>query len=284
METLVGNSYCIERRFGLPEPTSTTSSMVHSSSPSSDNGVATPSPIQKGMTSNCNKFYLVIAGDGCFDIATSNAISVEDFYTWNTAIGTNCAALWAQTYVCVGILGSGTSTPKPSSTPVPTSLKPTTTSSDNSIVTPTPIQPSIAPNCNGFYLVKAGDSCYDIATANSISLDQFYAWNPYVKTDCSRLWSGYNVCIRVVRSTASASSTFQTVGTTSTKPPSSTPTPTQPGMINNCKKFYKVQSGDGCWALAEANKISLDNFYLWNPAVKTDCSALWAQYYVCVGV
>ncbi|KAH7066518.1 LysM domain-containing protein [Paraphoma chrysanthemicola] len=144
----------------------------------------------------------------------------------------------------------------------------------------------MVPNCNGFYLVKAGDGCYDIAAANSISLDQFYQWNPYVGTDCARLWSGYNVCIRTIGFTAPTSSTFKTstIPATTTKPASTTPTPVQQGMVAGCKKFYKVVSGDGCWDIANNNKIALDDFYKWNPAVKTDCSGLWAQYYVCIGI
>jgi Tfp pilus assembly protein FimV len=142
----------------------------------------------------------------------------------------------------------------------------------------------MVPNCNGFYLVKAGDGCYDIAAANGISLDQFYQFNPYVQTDCSRLWSGYNVCIRTIGMVTPASSAFKTsTVATTTKPASTTPTPVQQGMVADCKKFYKVVSGDGCWAIADTNKISLDDFYKWNPALKTDCSGLWAEYYVCVG-
>ncbi|OAL43397.1 LysM domain protein [Pyrenochaeta sp. DS3sAY3a] len=282
---VIGNSYCIEVNFGLSEPTPTPSpsSSGHPNPSGPTNGVPTPSPIQKGMTANCNKFYFVVAGDGCYDIAAGNSISLDDFYAWNPAVGNTCAALWTKTYVCVGILGGSTPTPKPSNTPAPTSVKPTSTAAGNGIATPTPVQPSMVPNCNGFYLVKAGDGCYDIAAANGISLDNFYAWNPYINTDCSRLWSGYNVCIRTIGFTAPVSSTLKTVATT-TKPASSTPTPVQPGMVNNCKKFYKVQAGDGCWAIADTNKITLDNFYKWNPAVKTDCSGLWAQYFVCVGV
>jgi LysM repeat protein len=233
------------------------------------------------MVANCNKFYIVKSGDGCYDIAAANSIALDQFYTFNPYVQTDCSRLWAGYNVCVGVIGGATPTPSP--TPTPTPAKPTSTSAGNGIATPSPVQPSIAPNCAAFYLVKSGDGCFDIAAANGISTDQFYAWNPYVNTDCSRLWSGYNVCIRTVGFTPPKSSTFKTVAT-STKPASSTPTPVQPGMVSGCKKFYKVQSGDGCWAIADMNKISLDNFYKWNPAVKTDCSALWGQYYVCVGV
>jgi LysM repeat protein len=234
------------------------------------------------MTTSCNKFYLTAPNDGCYDIAAGNSISLDDFYAWNPAVGTNCASLWAKTYVCVGIIGGSAPTPKSTTTlaqPSSVKLDPT----GNGIVTPTPVQPSMVPNCNNFYMVKPGDSCYNIAATNSISLDQFYAWNPYLQTDCSKLWSGYNVCVSTTGLTTPTPSTFKSVAT-STKPISSTPTPVQEGMVDNCKRFYKVQAGDGCWAVADTNKISLEDFYKWNPSVKNDCSGLWAQYYVCTGL
>lgn len=62
------------------------------------------------------------------------------------------------------------------------------------------------------------------------------------------------------------------------------PSPTQTGLSSNCTRFYKVERGDGCWAIANDNNINLDDFYGWNPAVKDDCSMLQAGYYVCLGV
>ncbi|KAH6867368.1 hypothetical protein B0T10DRAFT_419895, partial [Thelonectria olida] len=58
----------------------------------------------------------------------------------------------------------------------------------------------------------------------------------------------------------------------------------QDGMVKGCKEFYFVQTDDGCWAIANANGIDLNDFYEWNPAVKTDCSGLQAKSYVCIGI
>lgn len=63
----------------------------------------------------------------------------------------------------------------------------------------------------------------------------------------------------------------------------STPTPVQEGMVSGCKDFYLVQSGDGCWAIANANGIELTDFYEWNPAIEDDCTNLQANVYVCTG-
>jgi hypothetical protein len=55
-------------------------------------------------------------------------------------------------------------------------------------------------------------------------------------------------------------------------------------MTKNCNSFYKVQSGDGCYDIANQYGISLDNFYAYNPAVGDDCSKLCPDNLVCVGI
>ena len=63
-----------------------------------------------------------------------------------------------------------------------------------------------------------------------------------------------------------------------------TPTPTEPGITDNCNKFCFVSAGQGCQQVADANKITLANFIKWNPEVGSDCSGMWAKTYHCVGV
>lgn len=58
--------------------------------------------------------------------------------------------------------------------------------------------------------------------------------------------------------------------------------PTQPGIVEGCLKYYVAASGDGCWAIADANGIDLADFYEWNPALNGDCSGLWPTYAYCV--
>jgi hypothetical protein len=53
-------------------------------------------------------------------------------------------------------------------------------------------------------------------------------------------------------------------------------------MVPGCTKFYRVQDGDGCWAITDAQGIELDELYTWNPAIGPDCASLWPGYYVCV--
>jgi hypothetical protein len=62
----------------------------------------TPTPTQAGMTAGCQSFYLVKSGDGCYDIATSHGIALDQFYAYNPAVGNDCSGLWPNYYVRVG--------------------------------------------------------------------------------------------------------------------------------------------------------------------------------------
>jgi len=130
-------------------------------------------------------------------------------------------------------------------------------------------------NCDAFYFVKQGESCTDVLAKNSISLDQFYAWNPSVGSNCAGLWAEVNVCVSIIGHTP-----------TTTKPGNgiATPTPVQPNMVDNCDKFYFVKKGEGCNDILSKNGITLDQFYKWNPSVGSNCAGLWAEVNVCVSI
>ena len=74
-------------------------------------------------------------------------------------------------------------------------------------------------------------------------------------------------------------------------------------MVDGCRRFYYVQPDDGCWQIATDAGITLEyvafmeptdslafltcdlsDFYEWNPAAAPDCSTMWANVYVCVGL
>lgn len=90
---------------GIPSGSSSVlTSTATTSTTSSTSIVATPTPTQTGMISSCDDFYLVGAGDGCFDIASNYSITLEDFYAWNKDVTDDCSAgLWPDYYYCVGI-------------------------------------------------------------------------------------------------------------------------------------------------------------------------------------
>lgn len=217
-----------------------------------------PSPTQPGIAENCTKFYKAQSGDSCQKIADAfKTFTVNDFIKWNPGVGKTCTKLYASYYYCIAIPGTPD---KPDDRPSPT-------------------QDGIASDCNNFYKVKTGDQCGQIASDAHISTDDFYKWNPAVKADCTMLLAGYYVC------TGTASGPSQPPPATTTKPSNgvATPTPTQAGMVGYCNKFYKVKAGDGCWQIAQDSNVDLDNLYRWNPAVKSDCSGLQANTYICTG-
>lgn len=49
---------------------------------------------------------------------------------------------------------------------------------------PVPTQDGIAANCDSFYWVDIGDSCWAITQSKGISLTDFYGWNPAVGVSC----------------------------------------------------------------------------------------------------
>jgi len=77
-------------------------------------------------------------------------------------------------------------------------------------------------------------------------------------------------------------------GTPTSRPVTSTTTglsPTQTGIISTCDKFYFAQDGDTCLGIVDKyGTFTLANFYSWNSAVGSSCTALKAGFYYCVGV
>lgn len=53
-------------------------------------------------------------------------------------------------------------------------------------------------------------------------------------------------------------------------------------MVDNCNKFYYVNSGESCDDVLEKNGISLAELNKFNSGVGSDCTGLWAEVYVCV--
>jgi LysM repeat protein len=256
----LGDYVCVDIIGYTPSTTTATSTTTTTAG----NGITTPTPIQTGMASNCDLFYLVVSGDTCSTIASNEGVGLSDFYAWNPAVGTSCQYLGLGDYVCVGVIAT-------------TSITTTTTTGDG-ITTPTPIQTGMVATCDSFYLVVSGDQCGTIASNEGISLADFYAWNPAVGTSCQYLGLGDYVCVGVIGATST------TTSTTTTGDGITTPTPIQTGMVTNCDSFYLVVSGDECGTIATEYGISLTDFYAWNPAVGSSCQYLGLGDYVCVSI
>lgn len=55
-------------------------------------------------------------------------------------------------------------------------------------------------------------------------------------------------------------------------------------MTSSCVRYYKVQSNNDYYYIAQHTRITLDAFYSWNLAIKSDCSGLQSGVFVSVGV
>ncbi|KAJ5118838.1 carbohydrate-binding module family 50 protein [Penicillium atrosanguineum] len=53
-------------------------------------------------------------------------------------------------------------------------------------------------SCLAHYAVNYSDTCMSIVNLHpdTLSLNEFYKWNPQVESDCSNLVPGENVCLR----------------------------------------------------------------------------------------
>jgi hypothetical protein len=144
--------------------------------------------------------------DTCDTISSANGISLADFYAWNPAVGSTCTTLLAGYYVCVDI---------PGVTP--------TTATTATATGPTPTQTGITSSCKSrlrliindtlcimamhhsadrilgdeWYEAVSGDTCDAIVAKFSITLAEFYAWNPAVGSTCASLFLGYYYCVGV---------------------------------------------------------------------------------------
>ncbi|KAL4820370.1 hypothetical protein BDW67DRAFT_172612 [Aspergillus spinulosporus] len=269
-----GKSYCVEA-WGEPEPTKppttiTTTTTTTTFTSTTETGKA-PGPTQPGQIETCNRWDLVKSGDSCnVYLEKYPGLTLANLVKWNPAIGSQCQRLWVDTYLCTGV--------EDWTAPTTTTTTTTMTPPSNGITTPTPIQPGMIGDCDSFHKVESGDTCTSITQSAGITLSQLTLWNPGVGSGCSSLWLGYFVCISRVGVTAT-----NTI-TTTTGNGISTPTPTLPGIVKNCDAFYLVKSGDGYAAIASSKGISLSQLFSWNPNLRSDCSGLWSEYYICVSI
>ena len=191
-------------------------------------------------TTQCLEWYFAVSGDSCDSICQEYDMPYWAFQEWNPALGSACNLL-ANTSYCVWgpdgdeVYYGETSTATITGGP------------------PGPTQTGIVSGCTEWYLAQAGDECGYIAGNYSISLAQFYAWNPAVGSSCQYLVPGDAYCVS--DPTTLPTSTTATAMTTSVTPPG----PTQSGIPNNCNAYALSQSGDGCDAFATRNGITLAN-------------------------
>ncbi|KAI5264549.1 hypothetical protein E4T47_08733 [Aureobasidium subglaciale] len=198
------------------------------------------------------RFYLTfMIGKYCGDLASDAGITLDQFYKLNPAVGNSCQYLVGGDYYCVAT----SSATKPTST--------SKAASPTCATAPGPTQTGMPCGCTKFIQQTTGKYCGDLASSASITLDQFYAWNPAVGTSCQFLAAGNYYCVAAPACVKA-------------------PSPSQSGMPCYCKQFVQQTSGKYCGDLAGDNGITLTQFYAWNPAVGDECQYLVGGDYYCV--
>ncbi|KAI5248041.1 hypothetical protein E4T42_05775 [Aureobasidium subglaciale] len=248
-----------------------------------------PGPTQVGIASDCQDYYVVESGDGCQSIADASQITVTQLEAWNPAVGSDCKNLQPGYALCkyCGDLASDAGitldqfyklNPAVGNScqylvggdyycvATSSATKPTSTSkaaSPTCATAPGLIQTGVPCGCTKFIQQTTGKYCGDLASSASITLDQFYAWNPAVGTSCQFLAAGNYYCVAAPACVKA-------------------PGPSQSGMPCYCKQFVQQTSGKYCGDLAGDNGITLTQFYAWNPAVGDECQYLVGGDYYCV--
>ena len=162
---------------------STTIPPTAPSSPIAAMSASEHEPEMPGLASNCDGFHKVASGDRCDLIENTYGISNSQFMQWNSFVNDACSNLWLDYYVCVHVT-EATAT-------VPSGSSPTATNS------PSPQMPGIVGNCKEYYMVVAGDTCFEIEQEYGISLSQLTSWNGELNEGCTNLWVDYYICVCV---------------------------------------------------------------------------------------
>ena len=156
----------------------------------------------------------------------------------------------------------------------------------NGVVTPLPVQEGLTDQCKTFHLVGEDESCQDILDKYDVRLSDFVRWNPAVAKACTNMWADYYVCVGSTESspTKAKQDSPPTPSAPGSPTSSATPSPIQQGMVKGCKKFHLVEEDEYCIDIQKEYRITMEQIYKWNPAVGKDCTKMWANTYLCVGI
>lgn len=121
--------------------------------------------------------------------------------------------------------------------------------------------------CTQFYDLQSGDGCGTVESKFNFSFGTFYNQNPSIQGDCTGLWAGYSYCVDAPALN-----------------PAEPAAPTRPSTLadTQCKHYYTIEVGDGCYSIEQKFGISLEELYHWTTDIKSDCSDLELGYALCV--
>ncbi|CAN8099073.1 unnamed protein product [Discula destructiva] len=150
---------------------STATAQTATSTTTAVSTIVTPTPTQPEMVDNCDAFYEVQTNDTCYSVSNKFDVALDLFESWNPSVGVGCPYLILGDWVCVD------------------------TTDYAPAATPSPIYSDTIDGCLAFYKVQPGDYCSLIAAETSITLAEFYTYNPGVGSDCSALALDHWVCV-----------------------------------------------------------------------------------------
>lgn len=183
---------------------------------------------------SCNAHYTVVAGDTCSSIVSSKHTYMAEVLALNAAtVNADCSNLSVGESICW--------------------------------------RDSTDPSCATKLSIPSGSSCSSVAAANSATVAEILAWNPYLNSGCSNLYAGDYLCV-------SGNALTTTITTTAT----STTASASPTATKACTGTYTVQSGDTCGSIETTYSLTSAQFYALNPSVNTACSNLSVGQVLCV--
>ncbi|KAF8457864.1 LysM domain-containing protein [Kalaharituber pfeilii] len=261
---------------------------------------ATPAPVPTDVANQtntyCGRYYQAMLGDYCNMIVIKFGISLDDFVFLNPAINENCTNLFANESYCVQAVGDIATYhghPRSALLTTVTSISITenvATLPDADYTTPAP-RVTEAPIASGSRQDCAeyidGDSmqldlngtwwestCQFVAKLYGVSLEELEIWNPQLGnttlSTCS-FQTGVRYCAKYF------------FGESYVPPVVPEPElPIRDGTTPNCTEYLEVTEGWTCADILEEYRLTMWQFYTYNPAVLADCSGMWLNYRYCV--
>ncbi|PSK53207.1 hypothetical protein B9Z65_3407 [Elsinoe australis] len=274
-----GFSYCVERGTGL--------SPIGAQLNCITQNITRYGKVEAGTVADCSCWTIVRGSSSmsytCKDLTSDFQLALSDLLAWNTWLGTSCeTGLYADMQandsraVCVRASGGTTTAAPGPSTSLPGA--PSTAPPETSPTTPPPgpSQPDTVAGCQKYHLISEGQGCQTMTDLYGVPFSQLLQWNPSIGSNCENLWLGYAYCVQAPATSTGGGSPTPTAVTP--------PAPTQSGVSSKCNKYYKVVEGDSCPSIQAQFGVTLTQLYEWNPSIGADCSNMWLNYAVCVGI
>ncbi|RMY12406.1 hypothetical protein D0867_07773 [Hortaea werneckii] len=213
--------------------------------------------------------------NSCTAVASAWDIHLEDLLDWNPSLSTDQGT-------CAIQPGRGYCVQKS------TTVLYAPTGDECLAVNATEIPEGTSAECTCFtevsgYEGTVGLDCEAVADDSSITLVVLQDLNPWLATECDNaLFAGLGEWDHRATGMAAGCRQFYTAQS------GDSCAAVEEKFDITFAQLYKwnpsIKSGDSCYEIASYYGISLEDFYTYNPAVGDDCSKLYPDNYVCVGV